>query len=151
MLSQFSKYYLKLGSFPFTTTPLTNTHYIVGTNSKGNKWVYFGEMEDGSTTIREGRGIIIFDSMEVHVGYHEKNEMNGQARVVYKNGEWYQGDFKDHKWNGRGTYYSTNGDKWEGEWKNGKKHGDGINYMENGLIYCEKYSDGKMIEWNLIE
>jgi hypothetical protein len=50
MLSQFSKYYLQLGSFHLTSLPLTNTHVEAFTDTAGDKGVYFGEMEDGSTT-----------------------------------------------------------------------------------------------------
>jgi hypothetical protein len=60
MLSQFSKYYLQLGSFHLTSLPLTNTHVDTFNSTAGNKGVYFGEMEDGSTTTEKGRGIKIF-------------------------------------------------------------------------------------------
>jgi hypothetical protein len=86
MLSHFSKYYLQLGSFHFTSLPLTNAHVRAGTNTKGQKWVYFGEMEDGSTISYKGRGILILDDEQVQVGYYEKSQINGQARYVYGNG-----------------------------------------------------------------
>jgi hypothetical protein len=78
MLNQFSKVSIQLGSFPFTSTPLTNTYVKTGTNTEGKNWLYFGEMEEGSTTISKGRGIKIFDNKEVEVGHFEKNFMNGQ-------------------------------------------------------------------------
>jgi hypothetical protein len=87
MLSQFSKYYLQLGSFHLTSLPLTNTHVNTFTSTTGNKVVYFGEMEDGSTTTAKGRGIRIFSTKEVQVGHYENNKMNGQGRDVYSNGE----------------------------------------------------------------
>jgi hypothetical protein len=86
ILSQFSKYYLQLGSFHFTSFSLTNTHVEAGTNTNGNKYVYFGEMEDGSTTTRKGRGIKIFSDKEVNVGHYENDEIIGQARAVYDGG-----------------------------------------------------------------
>jgi hypothetical protein len=85
MLSQFSKYYLQLGSFHLTSLPLTNTHVFTST-SDGYKGVYFGEMEDGSTTTRKGRGILIFDTKEVIVAHYENNNLNGQARYVLASG-----------------------------------------------------------------
>jgi hypothetical protein len=42
--------------------------------------VYFGEMENGSTTTRKGRGILIADNKEVNVGHYENDKRNGQAR-----------------------------------------------------------------------
>jgi hypothetical protein len=87
MLSQFSKYYLQLGSFHLTSLPLTNTHVKAFTNTNGNKGVYFGEMEDGSTTTQKGRGIlIIYMTKEVQVGHYENNNLNGQARYVLHDG-----------------------------------------------------------------
>jgi hypothetical protein len=86
MLSQFSKYYLQLGSFPFTSTLLANTHVKAGTNIKGDKWVYFGEKEYGSTMIGKRRGIGIINTGEVQVGHWDKDQMNGLTRGVYDNG-----------------------------------------------------------------
>jgi hypothetical protein len=85
MLSQFSKYYLQLGSFHLTSLPLTNTHVDTLT-AGGYKGVYFGEMEDGSTTTQKGRGIEIFSDKEVYLGHYENDKRNGQARSVYKSG-----------------------------------------------------------------
>jgi hypothetical protein len=82
MLSQFSEYYLQLGSFHLTSLPLTNTHVNTFTSTAGNKGVYFGEMEGGSTTTEKGRGIKIWSTKEVEVGHYENNKMNGQARYV---------------------------------------------------------------------
>jgi hypothetical protein len=86
MLSQFSKYYLQLGSFHLTSLPLTNTHIYAFTSIAGNKGVYFGEMEDGSTTTQKGRGISIGSNKQVNVGHYENDEMNEQARVVFDDG-----------------------------------------------------------------
>jgi hypothetical protein len=83
MLSQFSKYYLQLGSFHLTSLPLTNTHVEAFTSTAGNKGVYFGEMEGGSTTTQKGRGIKILSTKEVQFGHYENNKLNGQARAVY--------------------------------------------------------------------
>jgi hypothetical protein len=49
--------------------------------------VYFGEMEDGSTTTAKGRGIKIFATKKVLVGYYENDKMNGQARDVNYDGD----------------------------------------------------------------
>jgi hypothetical protein len=49
--------------------------------------VYFGEMENGSTTTWKGRGIIIFNTKEVQFGHYENDKKNGQARAVYASGE----------------------------------------------------------------
>jgi hypothetical protein len=52
----------------------------------GYKGVYFGEMEDGSTTTAKGRGIRIFSDKQVQVGHYENNNLNGQARTVHHDG-----------------------------------------------------------------
>jgi hypothetical protein len=87
MLSQFSKYYLQLGSFHLTSLPLTNTHVKAFNSTAGDKGVYFGEMEYGSTTTRKGRGIQIFSDKQVQFGHYENNKMNGQGRTVNYDGE----------------------------------------------------------------
>jgi hypothetical protein len=87
MLSQFSKCYLQLGSFHLTSLPLTNTHVHAFNSTAGDKGVYFGEMEDGSTTTAKGRGIRIFSTKEVEFGHYENNNLNGQARYVYADGD----------------------------------------------------------------
>jgi hypothetical protein len=87
MLSQFSKYYLQLGSFHLTSLPLTNTHVDTFNSTAGDKGVYFGEMEYGSTTTRKGRGIQIFSTKDVNVGHYENDKTNGQARNVYASGD----------------------------------------------------------------
>jgi hypothetical protein len=145
LVSRFSNLYLQLGSFKFTSLPLENTHIKTFT-SLGFKGVYFGEMEDGSTTSRQGRGITIYDVKEVQVGHWGKDKLNGQARVILRSGDAYQGDYEDNKRNGKGVLYYANGNKWDGEWKNDKKHGEGVLHEKDGKKYKKKFDEGKELE-----
>jgi hypothetical protein len=114
--------------------------------------VYFGEMEDGSTTTQKGRGIKIWimirkymlDTMRI-ISWMDRQDLFMIMET------WYQGEFKDSQGNGKGVYYYANGDKREGHWKNGQIHGDAIYYFKDGRKYREKWDDGKELESVLIE
>jgi hypothetical protein len=107
--------------------------------------VYFGEMEDGKSTIGKGRGIQILSNQQVQVGYWEKNWLNGQARICSENGRCFEGEFKVDKMHGKGVKYSENGDKLEINWTNSKPHGKG-NHYKNGKKYEVEFKNGEKVK-----
>jgi hypothetical protein len=57
MKETYSKYNSKLGRFSFDdSSPLKNTHILI---AKNTKWMYFGEMQEGSKKIKHGRGVTV--------------------------------------------------------------------------------------------
>jgi hypothetical protein len=62
------KYNSKLGRFSFNdSSPLKNTHIRIAKNSEGIKWMYFGEMQEGSKEISKGRGVLVFEDGEIDI------------------------------------------------------------------------------------
>jgi hypothetical protein len=60
MKEAYFKYNSKLGSFSFNdSSTLKNTHIWIDKNSKGTKWMYFGETQEGFKRISQGRGVVV--------------------------------------------------------------------------------------------
>jgi hypothetical protein len=88
MKETYFKYTSKLGRFSFNdSSPLENTHIWIDENTEDIKWVYFGEMQEGSKKIRQGRGVSVFEKGEISMGERKQNKMNGRGREIYKSGD----------------------------------------------------------------
>jgi hypothetical protein len=69
MKENYFKYNSKLGRFSSNdSSPLKNTHILIAEKSEGIKWMYFGEMQEGSKDIRQGRGVLVFEYGEITIG-----------------------------------------------------------------------------------
>jgi hypothetical protein len=87
MKRAYSKYNSKLGRFSFGDSfPLNNIHIRIDKNPEGIRWMYFGEMQEGSKKIRQGRGVVVLEHGGIQMGGRKQDEMNGRGRTIYKSG-----------------------------------------------------------------
>jgi hypothetical protein len=151
MKEAYSKYNSKIGRFSFNdSSPLKNTHIRIAENSEGIKWVYFGEMQEGSKEIRQGRGVLVFEHGEICMVEWKQDALSGRGREIYKSGGWYEGTYESNKKNGKGTYYWKDGKKVIGQWKDGKRHGEAEFTDVDNKKYKEKYRDGELVKSELM-
>jgi predicted transcriptional regulator len=78
----------KLGRFNYNDNyPLKNTQILINKTLDGIKWMYFGETQKESKVIMQGRGVVVLDSGEIHMGEWNQAEMNGRGRLIYNSGD----------------------------------------------------------------
>jgi hypothetical protein len=62
MKENYFKYTSKLGRFTFNdSSALKNTHILIAENIYNIKFMYFGEMQEDSKKIRQGRGVLVLE------------------------------------------------------------------------------------------
>jgi predicted transcriptional regulator len=49
--------------------------------------MYFGETQEESKVIMQGRGVVVLDIGEIHMGEWNQAEMNGRGRLIYNSGD----------------------------------------------------------------
>ena len=116
-----------------------------GTLTNGNKYIYFGQLEEG-TNKWDGVGTIVYSDGRIYEGCWKNDKANGFGRYIYKNGQYYIGEFKDGSRHGQGTYWYEDGRKYVGEYENNKRNGKGMEYTADGQIFMEgEWVDGQYV------
>jgi hypothetical protein len=100
-----------------------NVYELVEENIKGIPYkVYYGEMRKGTTNVKEGRGILVYQTGGMHIGNFKGGESNGLIRLIsLSKVECYEGEMAAGKKQGQGINYYNNGTVYEGTFRNGSK------------------------------
>jgi hypothetical protein len=126
MIKVFRHYNNKSGPYNFTSGPLVNVHELIGLGYASNKFIYIGEMEEGTNDIRKGRGVTVSVNGILRIGEYTNDGADGHERNMdIINGGFYEGGIMNDRKHGEGTTY--HGIYHEGgnigAWKNGKMNG----------------------------
>jgi hypothetical protein len=104
-LQNFMKWNKEIGWYPFSEKPFTNMHFKVGMHLNETNFLYFGEMRENTSDIREGRGIHILENGSIYVGKYTDDAAYGIERRMYANGTYVTGKINFYKqfrdWIGR--------------------------------------------------
>ena len=165
--------YKKLGHFDYGQ-PSCTTDHIRKCIQKDNKWIYIGEVKEGTNDTPHGIGIKVWSTGDIREGYWKDDTLNGRGRTIcnaesyyigeykedfrhgegiyyYKGGDWYKGGFMEGSKYGQGTYYTKDGDKYTGIWDDNYEGQGEINYKD-GKKYIGHwegdYDDGWIIKWH---
>jgi hypothetical protein len=126
MIKIFRHYNSKIGPFNFTSGPLINVHELVSYDSDSKKSIYIGEMEEGTSDIRKGRGVAVAENGNMRIGEYTNDGADGNERnVKILDGRCYEGGIMNNLKHGEGTeYFGINSKEgYIGVWKNGKMNG----------------------------
>ena len=124
--------YKRLGQFDYGQ-PNCTTHHIKTCIHKDNRWVYIGEVKEGTDDTEHGIGITVYSWGCINEGYWKDGQLDGRGRRIYDSGGYYIGELEGGNYNGEGTMYNCNGNKnYEGGWKDDKYNGQGTKYRYNG-------------------
>lgn len=85
-------------------------------NNVGTK-IFEGEYKDG---LREGFGVMVFESGERYEGEYKKDKRCGKGTFIWDDGSKWVGTFEDNEMNGKGMFHDTDGESWEVEYQNGE-------------------------------
>jgi len=80
--------------------------------------IYWG-LVDSDTNLRNGKGVMVYESGWVYEGEFEQDVWEGHGYEKYDNQNIYIGYFKKGKAHGKGLYTWANGEYYEGEWNMG--------------------------------
>ena len=119
---------------PSCTTDRIST--CISKDEEYNKWVYIGEVKEGTDDTPHGIGIKVYSGGGISEGYWKDGKQHGRGRFIYCGGRYYYiGEWKEGNRHGEGIEYWVDGDRYEGGWKNDNKYGQGTYYF-----YGDKYT-----------
>ena len=134
--------YKRLGQFDYGQ-PNCTTNHIKTCIHWDNKWIYIGELKEGTDDTPHGIGIQVWKGGDIKEGYWKDWEQHGRGRFIDSDGSYYIGEFKEDKWDGEGTRYYKDGDiKYEGGWKGNFYYGQGT-YYKDGNKYTGQWDGSK--------
>ena len=134
--------YKRLGQFDYGQPSCTTDHIKTCINEY-YKWVYIGEVKEGTDDTPHGIGIKVLSTGDIHEGYWKDGKLHGRGRTIYRDGEYYIGEFKEGNRHGEGTYYYEHGDRYKGGWKNNGYYGQGTLYYWDGDKHTGFWDDYK--------
>jgi len=104
--------------------------------------------KDGSATVRDGKGYIIYGNGNYYHGDIKIGFKNGKGKFVWTNGDEYKGEFSDNKMNGKGAFKWLCGDVYDGTWASGKKHGKGYyTFAKTGEVKIGEFKKDELVRW----
>ena len=134
--------YKELGQFAYDQPHCTKYHIATCIKEFYEKYIYFGEVKEGTADIPHGIGIKVDSRRGIAEGYWKDGKLHGRGRHIYNFGSYYIGEWKKGYRDGEWIEYNGNS-KYEGEWKDDSKHGQGTYYKRNGDKYTGQWDDKK--------
>ena len=100
---------------------------------------------EGSATVENGVGCLIFHTGDYYYGELKYHKRHGHGKNTFASGAVYDGEYQDDKRNGEGKFTYADGDVYEGEFKHDKYNGKGTFTSVDGSFNGGMWEDDEFI------
>ena len=94
---------VKMGQYVYLSDEVKNVHYKIRKATKGQNMIAICEMMEGTSNIKHGKGIQVYDYGDIFQGEFKDDERHGQGRYSFISGNYEIGNYINGKTNGYWT------------------------------------------------